>query len=88
MRLRIFGAEIEGEMEYTVEQNAIAALIRSPGMEHLSFAFTVTGSDGKAALTQVVEIDTGSRLKNLFIRIFLSGSIRGHLEEEIRRILD
>lgn len=88
VRVEIFGAELEGRMRYSISDREVEASVDSPEVRNLEFGYRVEEGDGSSLLTQWVEFDTGSKLKNLIARLFFRGKIRKHMEAEVEEVLE
>lgn len=88
VRVKIFGKNIAGKMSYRIERRRITAIVHSEDIQYLRFGYVVKKQESGSTITQFVEFDTGSLLKNLFVRLFYSFKIRRHLEKEIEKIVD
>lgn len=87
IRVKIFGKEIKGKMDYKIEKGRITATVNSRDIKYLKFGYFVDEVNNGSHTTQFVEFDTGSLIKNLFVKIFFSGKIKRHMEEEVLRVI-
>ncbi len=87
VRVNIFGKEIAGKMTYRIQRERVTASVHSDDIQYLRFGYVVKKHRTGSTITQFVEFNTGSLLKNLFVRFFHSFKIRRHLEKEVENIV-
>ncbi len=84
--VEIFGKKINGRMRFEIGNNRMQGVVESKDIKALRFGYAVKGSGKGCALTQEVEFDSGSFIKNLLIKIFFSRKIKKHMEEEVLKV--
>ncbi len=87
VRVKIFGKEIRGRMSFEMGRASIIVGIESKDIKYLKFGYTIKATKGGSVITQFVEFDTGSFIKNLFVKLFFSRKIKNHMRNEVINLI-
>lgn len=60
--------------------------LESDDITHLQFGYQVKKLKEGSLITQLAEVDLGSKLKNFLVEVFLARKIKKHMSEEVLRL--